>query len=495
VPVRPTWGQLMDIGDRIRSGARWLGATKVIAQTYTWILTVITMRLLSPDVYGLLAIATIFVSFLALFEELGIRVKLVQMKEYTLEYVRSVYGLSIVVNLTLALALIVFSPLIAAFFNREELALVVAVLAMQFILSSFAVIPDVMLKRELNFSRLALIDLAQGMTGATVTLVLAWLGEGVWALVFGTIAATLVRTVGLLVASPFKSLPSFKFRGLGETLQFGGIVTAQRLVWWTYSNVDRVLIGRFFDTHSLGIYSAGSQLATMPLDKIGNMLNVLSFTGLARAKDDEAQFRHFLVRAATLVSVTLFPIFFGIAVVANELVPLVFGNRWAGMEEVAAIIALSVPARCLSTPLVESLNSLGKPLESLKCTIVTGLLFVLAASIGVAFGIEGVAIGIVAASLLSFANNLRVLGRVAGLAARSILNAISLPLGASMIMGISLALIRPLLPFEFPSVQGLLVSIVFGAGIYSAILFAFDRAAFNLALSFLPVTIPRVRER
>ena len=75
---------------------------------------------------------------------------------------------------------------------------------------------------------------------------------------------TLYDVLGVMIASPFRELPSFNFKGMGDTLRFGGFVMAQRLVWWAYNGLDSVLIGRFYPAHSLGIYGTASMLATLP---------------------------------------------------------------------------------------------------------------------------------------------------------------------------------------------------------------------------------------
>ena len=478
----------MDLGSRIKSGVRWLGVGKATVQIYTWVLTILTMRILEPHVYGLLAIATIFLSFLSLFEELGLRMKLVQMKEFTTEYLRSLYGLSIVTNGILACSLMVAAPLIAVFFKQAELKAVIIVLASQFLVSSLAVIPDAMIKRQLDFRTISIVDIAQAVSAATLTLFLAARGFGVWSLVYGTIAGTVVRTLSLVVASPFRAWPSFNFAGLGPTLRFGGLVTASRLVWWAFSNLDRFLIGRFFDTHLLGVYSGGAQLATMPLDKVGSILNLVSFAGLARAADDLKAFRHYLLRACRLVALMMFPVFFGIAAIAREVVPVVFGPRWLGMETVMAILALSVPARSLSLPLIESLNSLGKPQEVLKCSLVAAVMYVTGILLGLSWGLQGIATGIVLAGGFTFATNLRIVEKNTRVSTLQIVKEVWKPLLASIAMLCLLLVLRPVLPLPFPTLGGLCLSIGVGGAFYLGLIALIDREGFLLLVNLVRPT-------
>jgi teichuronic acid exporter len=475
----------MDVADKIRSGARWLGAAKVVTQVYTWVLTVMVMRLLVPEDYALMAMATVFLSFITQFEELGLRVKLVQMKDYTVDYARAVFGLVLVTNAVLVGGLIAASPLIADFFNQERLIPIIIVLAFGMMISALGSIPDALIKRNLDFRGLAIIDVVRVVVSSTATLAFAMAGFGVWSLVWSTIIGAVVGTVGLMIISPFRALPSFNFKGMRDTLQFGGLVMLQRLVWWAYSGLASVLIGRFYPAHALGIYGTAGTLATLPLEKVGQILNVLSFTGLSRVNQDQEMFRHYLKRATKLVALVLFPTFFGIAAIANEFAPVVLGANWLELGPVAAILALAAPARCISTVVTESLNSLGKPHLHLRCMLVTAGLFAAGIIAGMPFGLTAIATGVLGASLLAVLHNTHLVSRQVDMPLIDLLWGMWPATFAGLTMLFVLLAARPLLPFAFPSVEGLIATIVLGVPIYTGLIFAFDRDGFSLGLSML----------
>jgi teichuronic acid exporter len=475
----------MDVADKIRSGARWLGAAKVLTQIYTWVLTVVTMRLLLPSDYALMAMAGVFIAFIAQFQELGLRVKLVQMKDYTLDYARAVYGLVLLTNLALVVALALASPLIAMFFNQDQLVAIVIALSVAMMINAMGSIPDALIKRSLDFRSLAVIDVVTVVTSSTVTVAFAANGFGVWSLVISTLVGNIVGTLGLILVSPFRAWPSFNFRNMGDTLQFGGLVMLQRLVWWAYGNFDSLLIGRFYPVQALGIYGNAATLATMPLQKVGSILNILSFTGLSRVNEDLDLFRHYLSRATKLVALILFPTFFGIAAIAPEFAPVVLGENWRGLGTIAAILALSAPARCISSVLTESLNSLGKPRLHLHCMIVTAALFALGIVAGAPFSLEAISLGVVAASLAACLHNAHLVCKQVAMPLGRLLFGMWQPTAASIAMLVVLALLRPILPIEFPSLAGLITTIVLGASIYVGLIAALDRDGLRLVLGLV----------
>lgn len=477
----------MDVADKIRSGARWLGMAKLVTQVYSWVVTVLVMRLLVPEDFGLMAMSAVFVSFVSLFSELGLRVKLVQMpeKDFSIDYARKVFGLVLVTNLALVLTLAAASPLIAAFFKQDRLVPIIVTMAVCIMIYSFGSIPDALIKRKLDFRSVAIIDTLRGVAASTAMLIFAEAGFGVWSLVLGTIAGDLVNTIGLMIASPFRAWPSFKFAGMRDTLQWGGLVMLQRLVWWAHSGIDGLLIGRFYPAHSLGIYGTASTFAYLPLDKVGQILQLLSFTGLARVNQDAKMFSHYLHRATKLVALVMFPAFFGIGAVAAEFAPVVLGDTWLGIAPIAAILALAAPARCISAVMTESLNSLGKPELHLRCIVISAALFAAGIVAGVPFGLTQIAWGVFAAAIAACLNNIRTVCAQTDIRMVDLLAQIMGPTLAGIAMLLVLALIRPLAPFAFPSLAGLLATIALGAVIYVGLIALFDRDGFRLGLSLI----------
>lgn len=473
----------MDVADNVRSGARWLGAAKLITQVYSWIITILVMRILAPNDYALMAMAAVIISFVSQFQELGVRVKLVQMQDYTLAYARSVYGLVLVVNFAIMAGLFLISPLIAAFFNQADLVAIVMALAVGLAISSVGSVPEALIQRQLEFRKLALIEIVAITLSSTLTLVMAASGFGVWSLVLSSLFGAVLRAVCLSFASSFGSAPSFDFSGLGDTLKFGGFVMSQHLAWWLYVSLDTLLIGRFYPAHMLGLYSTSVHLATMPLQKVGSILHTLSFTGLARVATEMDTFRHYLLRGVKIVSVVMFPAFLGIAAVAFEFVPVVLGEKWEGVAPIMALLALSAPARSVTEVVTESLNALGKPGLQFRCMAVTAGLTALGIVSGLPFGLEEVAAGVAVSSIVACLNNLRIVGGQAGIPFRDFALELWPQSFAAVLMLVALVVIRPLLPIAFPSLFGLLATISIGAVVYGLAIAVVNREVFRVLRS------------
>lgn len=475
----------MDVADRIRRGVKWLALGKAATQIVLWGCTIVTMRLLAPADFGLVALAAVFISFVGLFQELGLRVRLVQLQTLEHEYVRAVYGLSILVNFVLALGLVALSPLIATFFGEERLALIVTLLAAQFLFSSLAVIPDAMVRRSLDFRALTLVEMVQSTCGALLTLTLAWQGYGVWSLVCGTLAATFIKSAGLVLISPFRAWPLLRLRGMGSTLVFGGYVTGQRIVWWFYTGFSTMILGRLFDAAIVGIYTVAHTIAFMPLEKLGSIVATATFSGLSRVAGDMQVFRTYLLKGLRLLSVAGFPVFFGIAAVVAELTPLVLGEKWLPIVPVTQLLCLVMPLRMLNGPLTESLNALGKPAAAWNNVMIVAVFVITGVAAGVAWGPVGVAWGWAATMPAAFLVSTARVARHIGIGLGPLLRPILPAAGAAGAMLAILYLLRPVLPLPFPSWQGLAATVALGGLLYLPAIIFLDREGSRQVLSML----------
>ena len=188
----------MSLRDKVVRGLYWTGGTRLLGQAVTWLITIVVIRLLTPDDYGLLALAAVFVGFLFVLAEAGLGAALVQAPQLDDTKLRAIFAAVILVNSIFTAALIVAAPLIASFFSDSRLASVLQVLSAQLLLSIFAVIPTAILTRSLDFRRLSLIGLIASICGSLCTLALALSGYGVWSLVAGSLVTSTLNTAGLI---------------------------------------------------------------------------------------------------------------------------------------------------------------------------------------------------------------------------------------------------------------------------------------------------------
>ena len=472
---------MSDLQGRVISSLRWQALAKVGSQVVSWGSTIFVMRLLTPADYGLMAMVMILVGLAALIAEMGLGAAIVQAAKVDVEQQRAVFGLSVLVNIGLYLCLLAAAPLAAAMFKEPRLVLLIAVMGLQFPLGALAVVPDAMARRDLRFKALGLIELVIQLGTAAVTFAGALLGWGVWALIAGHLATTLIRVV--LLTGYFKPVaPSFKLRGQGALLRFGGSLTANRLVWFAYSQADVFIAGKLLGPQLLGAYSVAVNLANMPMQKMMAISNQVAFSAFAKLQADKAAFALGIQNTLRLSLTVSIGLLWGLAATAPVLVPLLLGDKWSDAIVPLQVIAAMVPLRIASATLSTACIAAGHVGMDLKNNITGMLLLAPAFTLGALYG--GI-IGLAAAWLLMYPVFFVItVVRIASRLEMSIAELLR-PLARPGLAGVSMAACILLLQQGLASLPGLpLLGVECAAG----------AAAFVLAVRLLdPGTLVEVR--
>jgi O-antigen/teichoic acid export membrane protein len=164
-------------------------------------------------------------------------------------------------------------------------------------------------------------------------------------------------------------------------------------MWLIYSKADIFILSRMFDSTIVGVYSVGQELSSLPLDRIGQIVNQVVFSGFSKIQNDKATIERYFIFGIRLASLLFFPIFLGISAVATPLIALVLGSNWAGAAIVVQILALIVPLRLVSTLCAETLNATGKGVATLRNVATTAVCVVGGMLVGVQFGVTGLCVG------------------------------------------------------------------------------------------------------
>ncbi len=381
----------MSLKKDVLHGLKWMAGAKFASQIVTWAITIVVMRMLTPGDYGLMAMATVFLAWCAMFVEMGLAPALVQAKEVSTERLRQAYGIFVLVNFALVVVLVAGAPLMARFFDDPALTLLIRVLALQFVIAPFGLVPEVLLQRGLNFRARSLLDLTQAVATSVATLALAWGGHGVWSLVIGTLVGAVWRTVSVNCVAPFPHLPKFSVDGMRSLLTFGGKVSASRFLWFVFSQADTVIIGRTLGNEILGVYAVALHLASLPVQRVSSILNQVAFPALARYQNDRAAIGRQLLRAFELVSLVAFPVLWGLASTASDIVLVFLGQHWEGAILPLRVLALIMPFRTVVQFLPAVTDAVGRPGVALQNGIVACTLMPLAFYFGTHWGIFGVA--------------------------------------------------------------------------------------------------------
>jgi len=459
----------MSLRSQALSGLRWTASVRLVSQLITWSITLIVIRLLTPADYGLLAMATVFVSFLAMFSELGLGAAVVQKADVDEQLLRRAFGVILAIHCSLAVLLVLSAPLIGAFYNEPRVVPVIRVLSLQFVLAGFAVIPDAQLQRRMEFRNRSLLDLSGAIVASVTTLSVALAGAGVWALVAGFILGQLVKTIGTNWLSPFRHWPDFSLNGMKSLLRFGGHFTAIQVFSMFLSQVDVLICAKFLGKEVLGFYSVAMHLASLPSQRISGLVNQVAFPTFSRMQNDLPKVGENVLLGVRILSVFAFPVLWGMSSIAPEMVEAILGAKWTPSTSPLQVLALIIPLRMVGNFVATAMQGIGRSDIVLRNVIWASLISPPAFFIGANWwGVLGLSLAWLVVSPVVFLQGMTRNMPALGLRLGQLATAMAPAASAAFLMYFSVAATRHFLLAGQGGVMRLCVLIAVGAVAYCA---------------------------
>jgi teichuronic acid exporter len=381
----------MSLTKQVVHSLKWTAVLRTLAQAVSWSVTLIVMRLLNPDDYGLMTVAMVGVGVMSLIAELGLGAALVQAEELDTLILRQVFGAVLLLNMGIITVLCCMAPAMAYFFHEPRLKLIVQVVSLQFLPIALCVVPDALLKRNMQFHTISFIEFTISIIGAVTTLSMAWVGYGVWALVAGTLAMAVCKAGALLWNSPGRCSPSFRMHGMRKHVLFGGQITATGILWFLYTEADVFLAGRLLGASSVGFYSVSKQLASLPMNKLSQILNQVLYPAFSRLQNEPERAAINMLRLVELITFVTIPVVWGMSCVSREFVPLLLGSKWEPAILPLQIICLVIPFRVVAGFTMTVAQSMGRADLMMVNALVSCMVMPAAFLIACRYGLEGLA--------------------------------------------------------------------------------------------------------
>lgn len=468
--------QIPDAGlaNRVRSAVFWRSGSQIAAQILMWAATIIVVRLLNPQDYGLYAMSQVLLVALNFLNGQSFASSLIREENVTPHRIAQVFGILILMNLVLAAAQYLAAPAMAAYYSQPLIADMLRAQSLLYLVVPFIALPQVLLARELNFKAQAKADFAGAICGSATALGGAWMGLGVWTLVWAPIVQQSVRAIGLGLAARQLARPSFDFRGAGSIMTFGSALILCQFFWVIQSQSDVMIAGRSIGPHDLGLYTEALFLALIFTSKFIPPLNEVAFPAYTQLAKSGGDVGKAFVTAARMLTFIAMPLYLGIAVVARPMVATLLGDKWLEMVPIISGLAIAMPFFALQIICSPTTNALGQPKIYVRSSFAGAVIMATSFYIGSYWGSQGLvhAWQIASPSLLivTLALTLPVIGVRAGTLFFAVLPSIA----AAMAMAAIVSWSAPYLT-HLPAALQLASLAAIGGVTYFALLWKFSR--------------------
>ncbi|MGY3055264.1 teichuronic acid exporter [Pedobacter sp. UYEF25] len=331
----------MSLRKQAVSGMIWTYTQQFSTQILAFGVSVVLARLLSPAEFGLIGMLAIFMGIGNALVEGGLTSSLIRSKEVTEKDYSTVFVFNLIGSIIIYGIIYLSAPWISDFYKQPKLTGITRVYALTFIFSAFGTVQNTILSRELKFKKQALISLPALIIGSLVGLVLAYLGYGVWALVYYALVNSLFTTLILWISSNWKPTLSFEKKLFDIHFHYGYKLTLSSVLDTIFTNAYQIVIGRFYSAAQVGFYTRANSLMMLPVGNVSTALNKVIFPLFAKVQDDLPRFRTAYKQIMQIVLFVITPIIVIMAIEAKPLVIFLFTEKWLPIVPIFQIICFT----------------------------------------------------------------------------------------------------------------------------------------------------------
>ncbi len=378
----------------------WNTLVRIPVQALRIISSILVARLLTPDDYGIMGIGMMLIGYANLFTTFGFGDALVQRNIDDRRIINSVFTVDLTISMLLSSLFFMGSGAIADFFNTPEAENVVKVLSSFFIVTAFQSTPHAILRRDMAFKAIAIIDVLKGVMIAGITLTLAILGFEYWSLVFGQLITFAVVSLALCLRAKWVPAPRFNHRLMKSIYDFGVWSFLKSQLAFFSKDADKFIVGRWLGTQALGLYDKAMSLAVMPLNQVTVNINAVLFSSFSKNQEKKNELRQQMKKSLTLIAGINFPLFAGLGVIAPYFVNGLLGEKWAPMIPAFQIILAGCMFKSFSGLVTVFNVGVGKYRQHTIRSFFALLGFVGACFALLSFGINGIAAAFLFYSIL-----------------------------------------------------------------------------------------------
>ena len=317
-----------NLKQKATTGIIWTAVQKYSTMTISFIAGMILARLLTPEDFGSIGMLEIFMYMAQVFIDSGFGSALIQKKNPTQTDYSTIFYFNIGMSVVLYAILFLSAPFIAEFYHMPDLCLILRVQGLVLFINSLNVIQQNIIRKNLQFKKLSKITITTSVVTLAVTIVLAYCGWGVWALVAQNFLIALVPCIFFWITTNWHPTLEFSWKSFCELFSFGAFMFLTHL-FETFSNkISGLLIGRWFNPATMGYYSRAESTANLASLSVAGVMISTTYPLYASVQDDKERLANIIKRITSTLAYVTYPILFILILIAKPLFVLLFSETW-----------------------------------------------------------------------------------------------------------------------------------------------------------------------
>lgn len=407
------------MGDNLKkdaiSGMLWSALQKYSTMAVSFVSGIILARLLTPYDYGCIGMLSIFMVLAESFIDGGFGSALIQKKEPTQKDYSTIFYWNMMVSALVYAVLFVSAPYIARFYDIPLLSDVLRVQALVLFIHAFTLVQSNQLRKQLNFKLISIVTIATSLISLTITIILAYKGFGVWALVAQNLITASIPAIVYWFYVRWRPLWVFSWPSIKELFSFGFYMFLTSIINNFSNQIQGLLIGRFYDPATMGYYSKAHSTEKLAASSISSVLSQVTYPLYAKVQDN-LKILISLVRKITMVIAYLtFPLMCLLILTAKPIFVLLYSERWLPSVPFFQVFCIAGIVNCLMSVNTQTIAAIGKSRVMFTWTLVKRV-FGVSLMVGglLIFGIKGLLWGFVINCYFSYIVNIALVSKHVG---------------------------------------------------------------------------------
>lgn len=367
----------------ILSGVFWIAVAKYTGLFISLGITAVLARNVSPEAFGTMAVATVIMTFLDIFADMGIGPAIIQFKDLTTMQINSLFMVGACLGVVLATGLFVIAPLLADFYDDSDLINICRLLSVCMLFNALNIVPNGLMLKAKRFRTVAMRTLFFQVLCGIAAIWGALNGLGIYALIITPV----LSSIGVFAVNyynyPQKLIFNIDFGAVKRVCAYSSFQFLFSFINYFSRNIDKLIIGKYFSMTDLGYYDKSYRLMQLPLQNITFVISPVLHPVLSSLQNDKCQLSDKNISITVLLSYISFPLGILLYFCAGDIVEIIFGPQWKNAVPVFKILALSLPLQLILSTSGSLFQAAGKTnhmcLSGLINTIVTVIGFMVAA--------------------------------------------------------------------------------------------------------------------
>lgn len=313
---------------KVFTGVIWASIQRFGTMIISFVTNIVLARLLTPDDFGTIGMLLLFLAIANTFVDSGFGSALIQKKDANQTDFSTVFFINLGLSVVVYAILFFGAPWVARFYDVDILRPLLRAQGLVLILHAFSIIQTALLRKKMDFKNLSICNLIGNIVGSVVGIGAALMGFGVWSLVIRTLVVGFVTSLLLWIIGKWKPFLVFSKQSFKELFGFGGFMLLSSIVFCVSNNVQTLVIGKLFNSSSLGNFTQARQLRNVITDSVSSIIAQVLYPEFANNQTDDILLLNKLHLSISILSFLSVGIMALCIIIAEPLILLLFGEKW-----------------------------------------------------------------------------------------------------------------------------------------------------------------------